>query len=241
MAKPPSSALFVVSAATYWTLKDGTRHPTGFWAEELVVPHGILSDAGYEITIATPGGVAPTPDPASLLPEFNGGDPKRVEALTEALASIGDPLEHPAALADVAPDESSYEVVFYPGGHGPMEDLAVDRTSGDLLTDRLDSGRRLALLCHAPAAMLAARRPNGDWPFRGYHLTAFTDAEEESGGLAAKANWLLQGRLVDNGADFDAGEPWAEHTVHDRNLHTGQNPMSSERLANDLVHAHAPS
>ncbi|AEM86356.1 ThiJ/PfpI domain-containing protein [Streptomyces violaceusniger Tu 4113] len=235
MAKPPSYALFVVSAASYWTLKDGTRHPTGFWAEELVVPHRILSDAGYDITISTPGGVPPTADRASLMLEFNDGDKDKVDALTDYLASIGAPLESPARLEDVAADESIYDVIFYPGGHGPMEDLAVNETSGDLLTRRLDSGRLLALLCHAPAALLPAKRPNGDWPFRGYLMTAFTNAEEEAVGLASKAKWLLQDRLVEKGADFDEGAPWLGHVVDDRNLHTGQNPASSELIANKLV------
>ncbi|HWU08145.1 MAG TPA: type 1 glutamine amidotransferase domain-containing protein [Streptomyces sp.] len=228
------SVLFVLTGADHWTLNDGTTHPTGFWAEELAAPHRVFTQAGFDITIATPGGVAPTVDTASLAAEANGGQ-DQADAVASYLASIDEKLRIPARLEDIVP--TSYDVVFYPGGHGPMEDLAVSEVSGRLLTSALDSGAQVAVLCHAPAALLPARREDGSWPFAGYRMTGFSNAEETQAGLAAKAPWLLEDRLVELGADYAAAEPWAVHTVHDRTLHTGQNPASSEQLAREIVAA----
>jgi aldehyde dehydrogenase (NAD+) len=229
-----TAVLFVVTGATHWTLADGTTHPTGFWAEELVEPHRIFSEAGYRITVATPGGVPAPVDRGSLAAAANGGQ-EQADRLSAYLDSIRDTLEAPAKLAEIDPD--AYDLVFYPGGHGPMEDLAADQDSGRILTRALDSGRPLGVVCHAPAALLAARREDGGWPFAGYRMTAFTNAEETAAGLAAKAKWLLQDRLVELGADFVEAAPFTPHTVVDRNLYTGQNPGSSAELARTLVDA----
>ncbi|MFF7214575.1 type 1 glutamine amidotransferase domain-containing protein [Streptomyces sp. NPDC008238] len=225
--------LFVLTGASSWTLSDGTGHPTGFWAEEAVTPHRVLTAAGHDVVVATPGGVVPAVDRASLAPEYNGGEEgaKAIAAELEAMTA----LRHPVKLEEA--DLDDYAAVFYPGGHGPMEDLAVDPVSGRLLTAALDSGKPLGVVCHGPAALLAAERPDGGWPFAGYRLTAFTDTEEKQGGLAAHAPWLLQERLVALGADFQEGEPWAPHVVTDRNLITGQNPASSGPLAERLLAA----
>ena len=227
-----TSVLFVVSAADRWTLDDGTTHPTGFWAEELAEPHRLFSDAGWQLTIATPAGVVPTVDAHSLTPGAAGGT-ERATTIAGYLASISEELEHPLTLDDV--EGAEFDVVFYPGGHAPMEDLAVDVTSGRLLTDALDTGRILGVLCHAPAALLAARRDDGDWPFAGYRMTGFTDAEERAGGLADKARWLVQTRLVELGADLAPGRPFASHIEVDRGLYTGQNPASSVELAISII------
>ena len=136
-----TEVLFVVTAATGWTLKDGTVHPTGYWAEELAEPHRMFTEAGWNITVATPGGVAPTLDELSL--GVAGGLPKRRKEVRAYLDSIQGQLEHPVALDQV--NESEYDLVFYPGGHGPMEDLAFDPVSGELLWNRLASGKPLAL------------------------------------------------------------------------------------------------
>ncbi|MFF9642905.1 aldehyde dehydrogenase family protein [Kitasatospora aureofaciens] len=229
-----TAALFVVTGATHWTLADGTTHPTGYWAEELAEPHRVFREAGYEITIATPGGVAATVDRASLTAAANGGQ-ERADAVTAYLDSIRDSLTAPATLEEIDPD--AYDLVFYPGGHGPMEDLAVNEASGRILTRALDSGRPLGVVCHAPAALLAARREDGSWPFAGYRMTAFTNAEETAAGLADRAEWLVQDRLVELGADFAEAAPFTPHTVVDRNLYTGQNPASSAALAHRLVEA----
>jgi putative intracellular protease/amidase len=227
-----TSVLIVVSAANRWTLNDGTSHPTGYWAEELAEPHRIFAAAGWDITIATPGGVAPTVDRLSL--GLAGGLPAKTRAVADYLRQNDSALAHPEVLADIDPSE--YDVVFYPGGHGPMEDLAVDADSGRILTAVLESGRSLALLCHAPAATLAARRRDGTWPFEGYRMTALSNTEERLNRFARKAPWLLQDRLVESGAIYCKGSlPLRPFLVVDRNLYTGQNPASSAMLARKLV------
>ncbi|WP_104166975.1 type 1 glutamine amidotransferase domain-containing protein [Cryobacterium sp. N22] len=228
-----TSVLFVVSAADHWTLNDGTLHPTGYWAEELAEPHRLFTEAGWSITIATPKGVAPTVDEGSLAAGATGGEDRSTE-LRRYLDSIP-ALKSPASLDDVT--ATDYDVVFYPGGHGPMEDLAVDATSGQIMTDTIASGRILGVLCHAPAALLAATAADGTWPFLAYRMTGFTDAEEALGGLAPKAKWLVQARLVELGADFVEGASFAEHVEIDRNLYTGQNPASSVKLASAIIDA----
>lgn len=226
-----SKILFVMTGADHWTLADGTKHPSGFWAEEAVAPYEAFTAAGHEVVVATPGGVAPTVDRASLAAEVNGGQ-ENADRIAGALASIT-ALQHPVDLGDV--DLGEYAAVFYPGGHGPMEDLAVDAESGRLLTRALESGLPLGVVCHGPAAMLAARKEDGTNAFAGYRLTGFTNVEETQAGLADKAKWLLQNRLVEIGADFQEGGPWAPNVVVDRNLVTGQNPASSAPLAAELL------
>ncbi len=226
-----SKILFVVTGAQFWTLADGTQHPTGYWAEELVAPYREFTQAGHEVVVATPGGVVPVVDQASLAPEVNGGQDK-ADAIKAELERIVE-LEAPVKLEDV--DLADFAAVFYPGGHGPMEDLAVDATSAALLVDTLGSGKPLGIVCHAPAALLATQDEVGTSPFATYRLTGFTNAEEAQAGLADKAKWLLQDRLVALGADFQEGEPWAQHVVVDRNLYTGQNPASSGPLAAEML------
>lgn len=223
--------LFVVSGADHWTLADGTRHPSGFWAEEAVTPYEAFKAAGHTVVVATPGGVEPTVDRASLTPEANGGQ-EGADRVAEVLASMNE-LRRPLDLADV--DLAEYDAVFYPGGHGPMEDLAVDADSGRLLTAALASGTPLGIVCHGPAAMLAAENEDGTSPFAGYRVTGFSNAEEKAGGLADRAVWLLQDRLVAIGTDFQEGAPWAPHVITDRKLVTGQNPASSAPLATELL------
>jgi putative intracellular protease/amidase len=218
-----SKILFVLTGADRWTLADGTPHPTGFWAEEAVVPYRALKAAGHEIVVATPGGVVPPVDRASLAPEVNGGQ-ERADEMARGLEGMAE-LRTPVKLSEV--DLDDFAAVFYPGGHGPMEDLAVDAESGRLLVAALDSGTPLAVVCHGPAALLAAVRADGSNAFAGYRAAAFTNAEEIQGGLAERARWLLQDRLTEAGVDVRAAEPWAPHVVVDRNLITGQNPASS--------------
>lgn len=231
-----STVLFVVTGARHWTLSDGTEHPTGFWAEELVAPYRVFTSAGHDVHVATPGGVQPVVDEASLAPDVNGGQ-DGADQVRAALQSIRQ-LETPLTLEDV--DVTGYDAVFYPGGHGPMEDLAVNASSANLLTTTLSSGKPLGIVCHAPAALLATEADGGTSPFSGFRLTGFTNAEEAQAGLADKAPWLLQDRLVALGADFVEGEPWAPHVVVDRNLYTGQNPASSEPLAERMLEALKP-
>ena len=226
-----SKILFVMTGADHWTLADGTQHPTGFWAEEAVAPYEAFKAAGHEIVVATPGGVVPTVDKGSLAAEANGGQ-ENADRIAGVLASAAE-LQQPVRLEDVNLDD--YAAVFYPGGHGPMEDLAVDADSGRLLTLALESGKPLGVVCHAPAALLAATKTDGSNAFAGRRVAAFTNAEETQAGLADKAKWLLQDRLTEAGVEVDVAEPWAPHVIVDGNLVTGQNPASSAPLAVELL------
>jgi putative intracellular protease/amidase len=222
--------LFVMTGASYWTLKDGTRHPTGYWAEEFTAPYSVLTEAGHEIVVATPGGVVPHVDVMSLRPSMAGGEQIAFEQ--EEILRSAEELRRPIELADVRLED--FDAVYFPGGHGPMEDMWIDADAGRLLIAALTSGKPLAIVCHAPAAMLATRR-KGVSPFAGYQVTAFTNDEEDAIGLAPKARWLLEDELVDLGVHFTRGEIWKPYTIVDRNLYTGQNPASAEPLARELL------
>ncbi|KOG80591.1 MULTISPECIES: type 1 glutamine amidotransferase domain-containing protein [Streptomyces] len=227
-----TKALFVVSAADRWTLRDGEVHPSGYWGEELAVPHKVFTEAGWDVTIATPGGKAPTLDRLSM--SKTAGWPSKLREVAAYLDGIDAELRRPRVLAEIDPDE--FDVVFYPGGHGPMEDLAVDPVSGALLTRFLASGKPLALLCHAPAAAFAARNEDGSWPFTGYRMTGLSNLEEKFNSFGRKAIWLLEDRLRESGAVYSKARlPLRPYVVVDRNLYTGQNPPSSESLAERVV------
>ncbi|MEU6415676.1 type 1 glutamine amidotransferase domain-containing protein [Microbispora sp. NPDC046933] len=222
--------LFVMTGADRLRLADGTSHPTGYWAEEFLAPYRAFTEAGYEVVVATPGGVVPPVDPASLAPEFNGGqDADAVAAALEAAVELR------SAIALEKADPGEYAAVFYPGGHGPMEDLASDADSARLLTAAIGSGTPLGLVCHGVAALAGTADGDGTSPFAGYRVTGFTRAEEEQAGLADRMEWVLEDRLVALRLRFSAGEPWAPHVVVDRTLHTGQNPASSAPLAAALL------
>lgn len=227
-----ANVLMIMSAADHWTLKDGTKHPTGFWAEEFVVPYEVFTEAGWSVTVATPGGRAPTVDQASLAD--GAGDAETLEKVKASLGRLAAVLESPSDLAFV--DHTEFDVVFYPGGHGPLQDLATDPTSGAVLAERVRGGKTVALLCHAPAAVLAASDGAVSSPFAGYKMTGFSNVEEEQVGLADNAPWLLEDKLVELGAEYStASEPWSSHVVVDRGVYTGQNPQSSEELARRIV------
>ncbi|MDX2705272.1 type 1 glutamine amidotransferase domain-containing protein [Streptomyces sp. PA03-6a] len=224
--------LFVLTGASYWTLKDGTRHATGYWAEEFAAPYKALSEAGHEITVATPGAVIPTVDMMSLRPDMAGS--AQIALDLEEIIRSAEVMRRPIHLANARVED--YDAVYFPGGHGPMEDLSVDPDAGRLLTAALASGKPLAVVCHAPAAMLATRI-HGKSPFAGYRVTAFTNEEEDAVGLAKRARWLVESELIDMGVEFTKGEMWKPYTVVDRNLFTGQNPASAAVLAERLLKA----
>ncbi|MFF5225008.1 type 1 glutamine amidotransferase domain-containing protein [Dactylosporangium sp. NPDC000521] len=224
--------LMIVTAADSLTLADGTSHPTGFWAEELAAPHKVFRDAGVAVDIATPGGVAPTVDPISL--DSRGGvSDADADAFRDYLVSIAGDLAKPLALADA--DATAYDAIFVPGGHGPMADLASDTDLGVLLNEADDRGQLIAALCHGPAALLSAHRPDGTFTFAGRRLTVFTDAEERQGGLGDATPWGAESRLREQGATIDAGQPWTSVVVIDDNLVTGQNPQSSADTARAVL------
>lgn len=219
-----------MTGAAYWTLKDGTRHATGYWAEEFAAPYKALTEAGHEIVVATPRGVVPTVDMMSLRPEMAGS--AQIALDLEAIIRSAEVMRRPIQLADARLED--YHAVYLPGGHGPMEDLSVDADAGRLLTAALASGKPLAIVCHAPAAMLATRI-HGKSPFTGYRVTAFTNEEEDAVGLAKRARWTVETELIDMGVDFTKGEMWKPYTVVDRTLLTGQNPASASVLAERLL------
>ncbi|MFI5835885.1 SRPBCC family protein [Micromonospora sp. NPDC051300] len=226
------AVLMVLSAADHWTLRDGSHHPTGVWAEEVVEPHRLFTEAGWRVTVATPGGTPPTIDTLSLRPPATS--PWRARRHRRYLAAHAAEFGHPRDLSEV--DPTDYDAVFYPGGHGPMEDLAVDPVSGALLTRALRAGTPLALLCHAPAALLAATGEDGTWPFAGYTMTGLSNREELLNRFAREARWLLEDELVARGARYVRGVlPLRPFVTVDRTLYTGQNPASSARLARRII------
>jgi putative intracellular protease/amidase len=224
--------LFVMTGASYWTLKDGTRHPTGYWAEEFAAPYSAIIGAGHEIMVATPSGVVPHLDVMSLRPSMAGSE--QIAREQEEILRSAEELRRPIELANARLED--YDAVYYPGGHGPMEDLWEDADSGRLLTAALASGKPLAIVCHAPVAIMATRR-KGISPFAGYRVTAYTNDEEDAVGLREKARWTVEDELVKLGVDFTRGEIWKPYTVVDRNLYTGQNPASAAPLAQQILAA----
>ncbi len=180
--------------------------------------------------MATPGAVVPYVDVMSLRPSMAGSE--EIARQLEETLLFAEELRRPIELANARLDD--YDAVYYPGGHGPMEDLWRDADSGRLLTAALASGNPLAIVCHAPVAMLATRRKRVS-PFAGYRVTAFTNDEEDAVGLRAKAPWTAEDELVRLGVDFVRGEMWKPFTVVDRNLYTGQDPASAAPLAQELL------
>ncbi|MEV8045262.1 type 1 glutamine amidotransferase domain-containing protein [Streptomyces griseoluteus] len=226
-----AKVLFIVSGATYWVLKDGSRYATGYWAEEFAMPYKALTDAGHEVVVATPNGVTPNVDMMSLRPSMAGGVDGALEL--EEIIRSAEVMRRPLKLSDVRLED--YDAVYLPGGHGPMSDLAYDTDAGRLLTAQLASGDPLAIVCHAPASLLATRI-HGVSPFKGYRVTGFTNEEEEGVGLASRAPWLLEDELKDKvGVDYSRGPAWEPYMVEDRNLVTGQNPHSAAVLADRLL------
>ncbi|GAB3648122.1 type 1 glutamine amidotransferase domain-containing protein [Glycomyces tarimensis] len=224
----PKKILFIVTAADHWTLADGSRHRTGFWAEEAAVPFEAFQHAGHEITVATPGGAVPPVDPASLK-AVDG------EEYAEKIHSIigHHQFQEPVAVADVRMED--FDAVYVPGGHGPMEDVASDEHCGRLVTEAYRSGKPVGVVCHGAAALLSAAGEDGANVFAGRRVTAFTNAEEKMGGLAEQAPWLLEDRLVEAGLNVEVGEPYASHVEVDDNLVSGQNPASSAPAAEEML------
>lgn len=218
----------VVTAADTLVLADGTTHPTGFWAEELVVARRLLAEAGHDIVLATPGGRRPPVDPASLNASVVGGE-DRAEEFRASLEASAAWLDAPVALATIAQEE--FDAIVLPGGHGPMHDLASDPDLGRILIDANDRGALIAPFCHGPAGLLSAVTDDGRFAFGGRRMTGFTREEELTGGLGTNAPWFVTDRLSDLGAIIEDGAAWTSHVVRDRNLISGQNPQSSAAVA----------
>ena len=228
------SILMVVSAADSLTMRDGSDHPTGYWAEELVVSHRTLLDAGHTVHIATPGGKKPTVDEVSLAAESAGGQ-DRADSFRRYIDSLDAELSNPLVLADV--DASAYDAVVMPGGHGPMADLYQDADLGRLLTAVNTAGKIIAPFCHGPAGLLSATDDDGAFSFAGRRLTVFTNEEELGGGTGPNTPWFVEDVLKEKGAVVENGAAWTSHVVRDGNLITGQNPQSSEDVAKEVLKA----
>lgn len=224
--------LMILSGVDCWTQADGTKDPSGYWAEEFVVPHEVFIAAGFTVDLATTAGGRPTPDPMSLKPEVAGD---AAGHLAEYIEQHQAEVEAARRLADVSLD--GYDAIFIPGGHGPMEDLAHDPDLGRLLVEADTRGTIIAPLCHGPAALLAATLPGGRWQFSGRRLTVFTDEEEQLNKTAETAPWLVERVLKARGAVVESGAAWSAHVVVDGNLISGQNPGSSRDLAETVVRA----
>lgn len=222
----------VLTGATVWTMKDGTAHPTGFWGEEFIKPHRAFVAAGFDVSIATPGGVVPTVDPLSLSDAYYSA-----EDITDQKSYLADragDFARALRVEDLTKDD--WDIVFQVGGHGPMQDLAVHPTIGSLYASVLaDESKILAGVCHGPAAFLSATDADGKWVFRGRRLTAFSNEEETAATFAGNAPWLLEDRLRLAGALYEALPAWSVHIVEDGNLMTGQQQATSEALANRIV------
>ena len=229
-----ANILMVVSAADSLTMKDGSEHPTGYWAEELVVSHQTLTEAGNTVHIATPGGKKPTVDQVSLAAESAGGE-DRAQGFRDYLEKIDSELAHPLVLADV--DIAAYDAVVMPGGHGPMADLYKDADLGRLLVAANRDGKIIAPFCHGPAGLLSATDDDGTFAFEGRCLTVFTNEEELGGGTGENTPWLVEDALKEKGAVIENGAAWSSNVVRDGNLITGQNPQSSEDVAKEVLAA----
>lgn len=226
--------LMVVSAADALTMKDGSEHPTGVWAEELVVSHRMLRDAGHTVDLASPGGARPSFDEASFSPEMTGGQ-ERADEFRAYIASIDDELARPLELSGV--EVSGYDAVVLPGGHGPMADLFRDQDLGRILAESDRAGRIIAPFCHGPAGLLSAEDGDGAFVFAGRRMTVFTNAEELSGGTGENTPWFVETALREKGAVVELGADWSSFVVRDGNLITGQNPQSSEDVAAEVLKA----
>jgi putative intracellular protease/amidase len=227
-----TTVLMVLTGAKVWTMKNGFPHPTGFWVEEFMRPHRAFTSAGLDVGIATPLGVAPTPDPLSMSSQYYSEE--EISEQQTYLDKLAEDFSSPLKLEDIRAED--WDVVFQVGGHGPMQDLAVHPTIGQLYADVLTNENKiLAAVCHGPAAFLSAHLPDGTWLMKGRRLTAFSNEEENQATFAGNAPWLLEDRLRLAGALYEAAPPWTPHAVVDGNLITGQQQKSAGAAANEVL------
>lgn len=206
-----------------------TGHPTGFWVEEFAAPYYVLADAGVTLTLASPAGGQPPVDPKSALPEFQTDATRRFDADPALKARLAETVR----LAGLKADD--FDAVFYPGGHGPLWDLATDPDSVALIEDFVRQGKPVAAVCHAPAVLLRTRTAEGQPLVAGRQVTGFSNSEEDAVGLSAVVPFLLETALRAEGADYRKGPDWGSFVVEDGLLITGQNPASSASAAQCLL------
>jgi len=205
-----------------------TGRATGFWLEEFAAPFFVFKDAGVELTLASPKGGQPPIDPKSDLPENQTPAMtrfKKDKAAQQALANT-------VKLTDVRADD--FDTVFYPGGHGPMWDLAEDPVSIALLESFYNSGKPIALVCHSPGVLRHVKY-KGEPLAKGKHVTGFTDGEEEEVKLTKVVPFLVEDELLHLGAIFGKVRNWEPFSIVDGRLITGQNPASSTSTAQNLL------
>ena len=208
-----------------------TGKKTGFWIEEFAAPYYALLDKGAEITVATPkGGQAPI-DPSSDSEDAQTKDTKRYKEDKDAQSVINNTKK----LADV--NASDFDAVFYPGGHGPLWDLANDATSIKLIETFNEQEKPIAFVCHAPAALKGVKGKDGKALVNGKKVTGFTNSEEAAVQLTEVVPFLVEDMLQENGGIYSKKEDWAAYAIQDGNLITGQNPASSELVAEKLLAA----
>jgi putative intracellular protease/amidase len=212
------------------TLGD-TGRKTGFWLEELAAPYYAFKDAGAEIALASPKGGQPPLDPKSNEPDSQTDETRRFEADPEAMAALSSTLR----LADVNQDD--FDTVFYPGGHGPLWDLAEDRQSMALIEGFLAAGKPIALVCHAPGVLRHVQAAEGGPLVQGKKVTGFANSEEEAVGLTHVVPFLVEDELKAKGGVYSKGADWGSYVVQDGLLITGQNPQSSAQTARALLDA----
>lgn len=228
----PLAVLMVVSAATELRMADGTSMPVGYWAAEVEVPLTRLREAGFVVDIVTPGGKIPVPDAISL-----PRDPARAAATREAHTKLAGLLS-PGSLE--ALDEKAlakYAAIVIPGGYAPMVDLAPSAAMGAALRGAMKRGAIIAAICHGPAAFLSAKSKSGDWPFKGYTMSPFTDAEEAAWLEGRKLPWYVETSLREAGAKIDKGGTWESKVTRDRNVITGQSSPSVDAWTDALLAA----
>jgi putative intracellular protease/amidase len=208
-----------------------TGRKTGFWLEELAAPYYTFKDGGAEITLASPNGGRPPLDPKSNEPEFRTDLTLRFEKDAAAEAQ----LDRTVRLDAVRQED--FDTVFYPGGHGPMWDLAEDEHSIKLIESFIAAGKTIGIVCHSTGALRHVKLPNGKLLVQDKEVTGFTNGEEEAVGLTNIGPFLVEDEMLKLGAIFSKKANWASHVVSDGQLITGQNPHSSGPAATTLMAA----
>ena len=206
-----------------------TGRKTGFWLEEMAAPYYVFKDAGVQITLASPKGGRPPLDPKSNEPNFQTDITRRFEKDADAEAQLGRTVR----LDGVKQED--YDTVFYPGGHGPMWDLAEDKNSIKLLESFVAAGKTFAVVCHSTGALRHVRTPDGKRFLEGKTVTGFTNGEENEVELTKVVPFLVEDEMMRLGAIFSKVKNWGVHVVADGQLITGQNPASSGPTAKLLI------
>jgi putative intracellular protease/amidase len=206
-----------------------TGRKTGFWLEELAAPYYTFKDAGADIVLASPKGGQPPLDPKSNEPAFQTDLTRRFEADATAKAQLAVTVR----LDSVS--QADFDTVFYPGGHGPLWDLAEDKNSIELIQSILAAGKPIGLVCHAPGVLRHVKTPNGKPLVEGKKVTGFANTEEAAVGLTDVVPFLVEDELKAKGGLYSKGDDWASYVVSDGLLITGQNPASSAQAAKVLI------